>query len=234
MPHLSDIYSECPLCGGRELFTGRARERDGRVGAVLRCRDCRGEGFTWSQRFEPALEAYLTAREALRDPEKYDLAWEALRTPDPDHVTSILQLLQEERIVEAPFFRLEHVHLPDTVSAAQLWTELALTYPGFRPVPSSVERLEEALATAIHFDVAACAEAAAHYLSLLDPTTLASLLQRLPVRMGGARSGEALIPFFRAVSATDDRSDDTLQEARLRWSVPALRKAARRGRTNSP
>lgn len=233
MTHLSDIASDCTRCGGRELFTGRTRTKDGRRWAVLRCPSCRTEGLSWSRAFQPILDAYLAARRALQDPQRYDLAWVLLQDRDPAMVYAIVRALQAGRIGEAPFFRQEDVALPETRVVARVWADLALDYPGFRPEPSPVERIEEALIAALRFNAPACSEAAASRVPMLDTTELESILKGLPVRMGGARAADALVPFFRAVNTADNDLADVLAASSLRWSIPGLRDAVRRSRNHS-
>ena len=226
MPHLSDIASDCPLCGGREVFTGRTRHKEGRTYAVLRCSTCRSEGLTWRSAFEPALNAYWAARKKLQDPQRYDLAWVLLRDRDSETVRTALHLLHAGQMAEAPFFRLEDIRYPQTAEVARLWADVALTYPGFRPAPTPAQRIEEALAAALQFDAPSCAHAAARCLDRLASAGLDAVLQRLPARMGEAASAEALVPFFKAVAATPD-GRKRLDAHRARWSIPALRQAAR-------
>lgn len=233
MPHLSDIASDCPCCDGRERFTGRTRHSEGQIYAVLRCPSCRTEGLTWRPAFEPVLEAYWAARQTLKDPQRYDLAWVLLRDRGPENVRTALHLLREERIPEAPLFRLEEVRLPPTPRAAQTWAALALTYPGFRPAPSQAQRIEEALAAALHFDRPSCAKSAATYLDRLDPDGLETVLQRLPTRVGNAASAKALIPFFRAVSATSAAGHQQIQVYSVHGRHPALRNAARQSQQSN-
>jgi hypothetical protein len=227
MPHLSDIASDCPLCGERERFTGRTRHKEGRTYAVLRCRPCRTEGLTWQPAFEPVLDAYWATRQKLQAPQRYDLAWVLLRDRDPENVRTVLHLLRDGLIPEAPLFRLEEMRLPHPSRMAQTWTELALTYPGFRPAPSWPQRIEEALAAALHFDVPSCAKSAATHLDRLDPAGVESVLQRLPRRVGDISSAKALVPFFQAVATQSRTGRECLHHYRMRWSIPALREAAR-------
>jgi len=241
MVHLSDIAGECPTCGGRELFTGHAFERDGHLWAVLRCPTCRSEGLSRSKRFEEALAAYVSARRKLRDPQRYDLAWALLRDRSPAYVELALRALTDGGIREAPFFRLEDVAFPDTGEAARAWAELALEYPGFRPAPEPAQRVEEALAVALQLDSPSCAESAAGRLHTLDPDGLETVLDRLPHRASGAVTAEALIPFFEAVVAAGGASRKLLREREMPstpgekpWrTVPGLSEAARRARGSS-
>lgn len=224
---LSDIVSDCALCGQRELFTGKTVQREDGLYALLRCCGCGSEGPVRSQRFEPALQAYLDAREYLNNPRAYDRAWASLQSKDENRIARLIQSLDaSEGIRELPFFRFEHVSLPAKAKVIDAWAEASLDYPGFRPLPSPCQRFEEALALAVHFDRPSCAAAAATRLGDLNDPSLDIVLRRLPARFGGARSGRALKPFFDALYHAGGHRGASLARSRQDWAIVELREAA--------
>jgi hypothetical protein len=224
---LSDIVSDCALCGQRELFTGKTVQRGDGLYAVLRCCGCGSEGPVRSQRFEPAIQAYLDARERLKNPSTYDRAWASLQSKGENRIARLIQSLDtSEGIRELPFFRFEHVSLPGKAEVIEAWAEAALDYSGFRPLPNPCQRFEEALALAVHFDRPSCAAAAATRLGDLDDQSLDTVLRRLPARFGGARSGRALKPFFDAIYHAGGPRAASLARSREDWAIAELRDAA--------
>lgn len=200
-PILSEIVSECPLCGDRELFTGRTKLREGHRYAELRCCGCGSQGLTWRRTFEPAIDAYLATRAALAEPESYDRAWRTLRGGSDEIRRFIEALDQDGAGGELPLFPVEHLALPDEKPVVATWARLVLEYPGFRPEPSAAERLGEALILAARYANAEAAEAAARHVFALDEPGLAHLLHELPRRLGESPSVTTLRPFFDAVLA---------------------------------
>lgn len=41
------LESECPVCSGKETWTGITEIRDGQTYFEMRCADCRSIGFEW-------------------------------------------------------------------------------------------------------------------------------------------------------------------------------------------
>lgn len=50
----SKITSECPVCSGKETWTGKTEEREGKTYFEMRCADCGSVGFEWSKEWEDA------------------------------------------------------------------------------------------------------------------------------------------------------------------------------------
>ncbi len=46
------IISECPLCSGKEVWTGITELRDGQTYFEMKCADCGSTGFEWNIEWE--------------------------------------------------------------------------------------------------------------------------------------------------------------------------------------
>ena len=49
---MQTIESECPLCGGRETWTGVTEIRDDQTYFEMHCEECGSKGFEWSREWE--------------------------------------------------------------------------------------------------------------------------------------------------------------------------------------
>ncbi len=48
-PRLQNITSECPVCSGKEIPTGRTETRDtDQIYVEFQCQDCKSVGWEWS------------------------------------------------------------------------------------------------------------------------------------------------------------------------------------------
>ena len=49
-----EIVSECSLCSGKETWTGKTEEREGKTYYEMKCAGCGSVGFEWDKRWPEA------------------------------------------------------------------------------------------------------------------------------------------------------------------------------------
>lgn len=50
--------SECPVCGGRETWTGKTELRDDNVYYEMHCQECGSTGFEWDATWQEPLKPF--------------------------------------------------------------------------------------------------------------------------------------------------------------------------------
>ena len=212
MTTLSDLSDACDNCGERAAFTGRTREADARVFAILRCPSCEVDIPVWSREHDAMVRAWAA------DPLP-EAAMLPLRGEDADAIAGYL-FDPPERV---PCWGIRDV----AVSAgdpARWWCELVLGHPGLFPPPSHAARLEEVLAAAIWFEDEALAALAAECMEPLTGREAEALLMHLPAR--AARGGGAAVrPFVAALREAGGELAAAVAVAERRWVIPGLRAA---------
>jgi len=149
---LSELRSECELCGSWSRFTGETVQRGAQTFAYLRCPRGHGDFTVWSPAWVPLLAAFDAARAA--SPE-YKRAFDVLRGNNAGESAALVARAP----TVLPLLSIEEVALGADV--APRWCELLLEYDGWRPLPSRALRVEEALATAVKTQLPACVDAIA-------------------------------------------------------------------------
>lgn len=48
----TEKISECPVCSGKETWTGKTEEREGQTYFEMKCADCGTVGFEWHAEWE--------------------------------------------------------------------------------------------------------------------------------------------------------------------------------------
>lgn len=208
---LSDLSDTCDTCAERATFTGRTREMDGRLFAILRCPSCHADIPVWSRENDALVKAWAAAPMP-------EAAMLPLRGGDPAAIAAYLA----KPPARVPCWGLRDVEVP--ASAAAHWCSLMLDHPGLFPRPTAADRVEEALAAAIHFDDSDCAEAAAERLSTLTGAEAEQVLMALP-RWAVDGGGAAVRPFIQALRAAEGEYAAAVAVAERRWVIPGLREA---------
>lgn len=57
-----DLSDTCDTCGVRATFTGRTREMDGRLYAILKCPSCHADIPVWSREWEAVLATWVASQ----------------------------------------------------------------------------------------------------------------------------------------------------------------------------
>jgi hypothetical protein len=149
---LSKLRSECQLCGDWSLFTGRTAMRGTDRFIIVRCPNGHGDFEVWNRDFEPLVEAVERAKQRAQDPAAYERAFTTLTGGDPAAIAALLAA----RPPELPLFAVENVALPRELITR--WCELVLDGALWSPEPARAVRVEEALATAVHYNEPACVD----------------------------------------------------------------------------
>jgi hypothetical protein len=149
---LSKLRSECDLCGEWSPFTGKTEVRAGRTSVIVRCPNGDGEFSVWKRDNEALVLAFQRAQETVTDSASYRNAFPILVGADAGAVAALVT----SPPAELPLFSIEDVPLGRAYAVR--WSELVLEWPGWRPLPDHLLRVEEALATALKYDEKSCVE----------------------------------------------------------------------------
>ncbi|HCC83428.1 TPA: hypothetical protein DEP96_01105 [Candidatus Uhrbacteria bacterium] len=52
---IKEKTSECPVCGGREVMTGKMEMREGQTWYEMKCEECQSVGFEWAKEWEDSI-----------------------------------------------------------------------------------------------------------------------------------------------------------------------------------
>jgi len=177
---LSELRSECDLCGAWSPFTGKTEVRAGRTFVIVRCPNGDGEFSMWRRDNEELVLAFQRAQETVTDSDSYRNAFTVLVGADAGAVAALVT----SPPAELPLFAIEDVPLGR--EHAVRWTGLVLDWPGWRPLPDRSLRVEEALATALKYDERACVE---RVVAWAHQDEIAAVQDRLRRRFGAKYPG---------------------------------------------